>query len=661
MRRYLTRILLSVGLLVEAVVYGQSPATPRGNEKFTAVPLSVAAARFDKGNKWAVVIGVNKYQDQNIPLLRYCVADATLVAKQLVEHCGYARERVLTLTDERPEEKHRPLRKNLDEQLRAWLSQAKPGDTVLVYFSGHGFLDDRGQGFLAPQDCDLANLGPSSFQTERLRETMRLCKATQKILVLDCCHAGAGKGIGKPIEKPIDKPADQEAAKGEGVGPSSHELGDLFASAEGLVTIASCRKKETSLEWDEKKQGLFTFYLAAGLGGEADFDRDGIVDHSELYRYVAENVPTTAQQNWNRVQMPVQIIGEDVAGVFALARVARKPRNDLPPVATPVGPAARPGAGGVVTPPSADGRPAIAIAPFRLDQAKKHQLEWAKHMGVGITVKTEFGMEFCLVPPGIGSMGSRESEIGRDERTEKRVDGVELTQPFFLGKLEVTQKQYEDVTGTTPWIGSNGIVGNYLNPKVDAAISVVNVGDVRKFCKTLTDDEHEGGRLEADWEYTLPTEAQWEWACRAGSVEPYSFGRKEADLKKHAFYVGNPIPHYSASQVGGQLKPNVWGLHDMHGNVWEWCRDTWTDTVPGGRDPLNFNPENRDDGVKRGGYYWDQASNCRSASRKRGGANADTGFRVALVRMEGGTSKSPFPPKQPAEGTPAPEAGPANR
>jgi len=316
MSRFLRTSIVSIMALFAATAHGQpagstapiAPSSPPArskpvaNERFMAVS-NAAATRFDQGRKWAVVVGVNQYLGEGIPSLEFCVADANLVAKQLVERCGYDEKRVLTLTDDRKEAHLRPLRINLDRQLRNWLSLAAAGDTVFVYFSGHGFLDERGQGFLAPQDCERNNLGLSAFRTDELRDMLRQCKATQKVLILDCCHAGGGKGDAAPSS-------------------SSQELGNAFKSASGLVTIASCRKSETSLEWKAKGQGVFTYFLSSGLGGAADFDRNGIVDNLELYRYVSDEVPTTAQRELNGVQVPVQIIGDDVAGVFALSRVA---------------------------------------------------------------------------------------------------------------------------------------------------------------------------------------------------------------------------------------------------------------------------------------------------------------------------------------------------
>src|SRR5512135_1778028 len=138
----------------------------------------LAAEAFDSGRKWAVVIGIDEYLDPNIVALKYAVADARLVAQQLAERCGYDEQRVLLLTDDQPKTHLRPLAINLRNQARNWLMNAAEGDTVLIFFSGHGFLDDRGQGFLAPADCQRDNLGLTALRTDELRDMLRQCKAT---------------------------------------------------------------------------------------------------------------------------------------------------------------------------------------------------------------------------------------------------------------------------------------------------------------------------------------------------------------------------------------------------------------------------------------------------------------------------------------------------
>ena len=114
-------------------------------------------------------------------------------------------------------------------------------------------------------------------------------------------------------------------------GLSSQELGASFRLAEGLVTLASCRKQESSREWEAKGHGLFTYFLAEGLTGKADANRNGVVDSDELYNYVLEKVSLTSQRELNARQTPVRIIGEDAVGRFALAWITSEKRGVLPP------------------------------------------------------------------------------------------------------------------------------------------------------------------------------------------------------------------------------------------------------------------------------------------------------------------------------------------
>lgn len=278
-------------------------AAQKESEIEDAAAQKPAAERFDRGKKWAIVIGVNDYVDDKIPDLRYCVADAKLLAATLREKCGYPGDHILTMTSDQRQAHLQPLRLSLQKQVAAWLKLAKEEDTVVVYFSGHGFLDDRGQGFLATVDTDMEHLGLTSMRTDDLRDMLRQCKARQKLLVLDCCHSGGEKDIRRERR------------------PSSEEVGASFRKAGGLITLASCGKQETSSEWPDKQHGVFTYFLAEGLQGKADRDQDGIVSSDEVYQYTLSKVRTTALKVFGKSQQPRRIIGEDVVGVFALARV----------------------------------------------------------------------------------------------------------------------------------------------------------------------------------------------------------------------------------------------------------------------------------------------------------------------------------------------------
>ena len=153
-------------------------------------------------------------------------------------------------------------------------------------------------------------------------------------------------------------------------------------------------------------------------------------------------------------------------------------------------------------------------------------------------------------------------------------------------------------------------------------------------CAKLTDQEQREGRLTADWKYTLPTEAQWEYACRAGASTRYSFGSDASQLKDYAWFDENAanLGEKYAHRVG-QKRANSWGLADMPGNVYEWCRDAYVREMPGGRDPLTTSGPDR---VYRAGSWSYASEYCRSANRGwTDPANRFyyLGFRIACVRQ----------------------------
>ena len=188
-----------------------------------------------------------------------------------------------------------------------------------------------------------------------------------------------------------------------------------------------------------------------------------------------------------------------------------------------------------------------------------------------------------------------------------QVKDVVISEPFHLGKTEVTQSQFRKVMGTEPWI-------NEGNVKLgDDYPAVVRWQDATDFCEKLTAIERGSGAIKADEEYRLPTEAEWEYACRAGETAPFASGEDEKHLGDYAWFEENARSrgeHY-AHKVGTK-KPNAWGLHDMHGNVPEWCSD-YSAMLTGGVDPAG--PESGTRRVFRGGGWWCSAADCKSESR----------------------------------------------
>jgi formylglycine-generating enzyme required for sulfatase activity len=224
-----------------------------------------------------------------------------------------------------------------------------------------------------------------------------------------------------------------------------------------------------------------------------------------------------------------------------------------------------------------------------------------------------------------GDSDERDGERKNDP-AEVDIPMVFLSHGFWLGQYEVTRHEWEAIMGTTPWKNRKVVVEGD-----DYPATYISWNDAMEFCRVLTMQEEEAGRLPRGWEYTLPTEAQWERACRAGTTTAYSFGSNAAQLSEYAWYGGIDGSH---PHCVGQKKPNPWGLHDMHGNVLEWCRDRHNGRHPGGRDPEVTEGRNR---VQRGGYWASRASGCKSSALYIEPPELKKmafGFRVALRYAE---------------------------
>lgn len=242
-------------------------------------------------------------------------------------------------------------------------------------------------------------------------------------------------------------------------------------------------------------------------------------------------------------------------------------------------------------------------------------------------------------------MGSPPREAGR-EPDERRVK-VRITQPFLISRTVVTQAQWRDVMGSEPWRHeADGFAGSLAAKSCgDHFPAVWITWDLAsRFCKTLTDLEREIGRLSSSQEYRLPTEAEWEYACRAGTTTAYSFGDNVRDLREYGWYRDNSSRTLHEVAL---KKPNAWGLYDVHGNVWEWCADWYDTTTRGGDDPTGpaTDPGHNINGfvmgtmpsrVIRGGNRFCKPNRCRSAHRAGWGyegwrRDILVGFRVVCA------------------------------
>ena len=244
------------------------------------------------------------------------------------------------------------------------------------------------------------------------------------------------------------------------------------------------------------------------------------------------------------------------------------------------------------------------------------------------------------IPGGTFMMGTEEEEIERllkkfnwdGFRTEKPQHKVTV-QPFFMGKYQVTQAQWK-VIASLPKVNHD------LNPDPsyfkddNLPVESVSWEDVIEFCQRLS--------KQTGKEYRLPGEAEWEYACRAGTTTPFHFGEtitgELANYRASSTYADEPAGKYrEKSTPVGSFPPNAFGLYDMHGNVWEWCEDNWHENYEGaptdGSAWISGDSSNK---VVRGGSWDDGPNNCRSAYRyddSRDNRGDVIGFRVVCVAL----------------------------
>lgn len=360
----------------------------------------------------------------------------------------------------------------------------------------------------------------------------------------------------------------------------------LESTPKGIMTLASCAKDQVSWEAQEFGHGVFIHYLLEGLSGNADRqergNRDSKVSMLELYNYA--NIKTKR---------------------FTL--------NERPSVQTPELFGRFTGDFDIVEIPSEVSRPEIT---------------------------NSIGMKLKLIPAGDFLMGSARSRqelvrlFGLDEddakyfTVEQPQHCVRITKPFYLGVTEVTQGQWEAVmgTGTRPWSGKT-----YMKEGSDYAASFVSWDEAVEFCKKLSSKE--------GVTYRLPTEAEWEYACRGGTTTVYHFGDDASGLGEYAWFDDNAdaVGEEYAHRVG-QKKANPLGLYDMHGNVCEWCDDRFdSDYYENSPTDDPTGPTTGSLRVSRGGGWLAGAWRCRSASRDRsspGYRSLCGGFRVASVPVD---------------------------
>ena len=584
----------------------------------------------DSADRWALVIGIDGYQA--LGKLTTCRNDARAMAKVLSGTAEYPESRVVLLTDDAAAPQNRPTLATMKRRIKQVSELARPSDAVLVYFSGHGVTRD-GKGYLVPADGDAEN----AIALDWVKDTLAASQAQSRLLILDACHAGsAAKGV-------------------SGIAPS------LAGEGGGLVMLLSSGRDQVSYPEEEGSRSVFSRFLTDGLAGKADADSDGAITFDEVFSYIERSMIDWSLET-GKTQTPVLCPRGGAAVV--LARTAGTGKGDLqkklararalaaeaeaePPAerdysaavslldeilreTVDTDPSVNRGATDLLGEISRfveaqrkerdpgdrivetarlvsvvlerlggaqEGRPdSTQQPPLRVPQgfrpAAGTKPEPYTNTGYALEVIHEkTGIEMVFIPAGEFMMGLDSGS------SDAKLHRVRLTRPFYMGKYEVTQGQWQREMGSNP----SRFKGD-RNPA-----EKVSWHDCQSFL-SLT-----GGGLR------LPTEAEWEYACRAGTTTAYSFGSDSGDLGRYAWYKSNSGETTHA--VGGKL-PNAWGLYDMHGNVWEWCSD-WHGPYGEGpttdpRGPSSGGPSPGCARIGRGGAWTDAAVVCGSAWRFRG-------------------------------------------
>jgi formylglycine-generating enzyme required for sulfatase activity/serine/threonine protein kinase len=278
--------------------------------------------------------------------------------------------------------------------------------------------------------------------------------------------------------------------------------------------------------------------------------------------------------------------------------------------------------------------PPLARAPFDANQAREHQQTWARFLGRKVEQTLDLGggvtMEFVLVPPGTFTMGSPLDEKERSNSEEPHE--VTISKPFYMGKYEVTQAQYQCLTGTNPsWFSTAGSGRDKVVDQDTRRLPVETVSweEAAAYCAALGRKTGRAARL--------PSEAEWEYACRAGTTSSFHFDGQLNGTQANCY---GAFP-YGTSEKGpyldrtcrvGSYPGNAFGLYDMHGNVWEWCQDwfgPYMDLKMSPEDPVRVDDGPENARVLRGGSWNNVAVYCRAAYRSW----SAPGARINLIGL----------------------------
>ena len=614
------------------------------------------------GRNWAIAIGINQYD--NLQSLRYAKRDAEAVRDFCLQDVGF--ETVYYFSDDSPPidtNSGPPLRSQptfgtLSRFLRVRFEQPflDSGDNFWFFFAGHGKrYQDRD--YLMPMDADPGNIEKTAIPINYVTERLRRCGADNVILLIDACR-------------------NEGDRDGEGIG---------IEMQQGVVTLFACSPSERSYEIDELQQGAFTHALLQGLRIQGEGNCATV---ERLYQHLRYQVPelnrryqkprqtpytiaepatklhlillpkeatladvtilkndaleAEAEQDWELAeQLWIRVLivfPGDQQAIKAIKRVAIRAAT-APPRPVQVEPVPATTQSRSTTAPAVTADPVApqppvptpSIPTFAFDvitvdhkgqevNRKRGQAQYfTEELGNGVT------LNMVAIPGGTFRMGSPTDQGDDDERPPHDV----AVKPFLMGKYLVTQAQWQAVAAFTKINCDLDPDPSYFKG-ANRPVERVLWHDAVEFCARLA--RHTGH------DYRLPSEAEWEYGCRAGTTTPFYFGETiTTDLSNFDgsySYASVPEGEYRKQTTDvGSFPPNAFGLYDMHGNVLEWCLDYWHGNYEGAPSDGSAWITGGDSNGRllRGGSWSFSPRSCRSVYRRRyfpDGRDNDVGFRV---------------------------------
>jgi len=458
---------------------------------------------------------------------------------------------------------------------------------------------------------------PTSLNYSMIRKSIDASNCKKVVVILDCCYSGAASIKGNNLKEILAR-----------------------ASGSGTIILSASSEFDVAKEDEKLEHGVFTHYLIEGLkSGSVEGDRNGDISLVDLYNYAHEKTTARYSQTpYIKVDGEGKfIIGKNPLKVKEKEFIRKKNklvkiRKELRPIVYDIS---------MIVLVNAYEKPEeltendeeirssledllagrMSIQTYihtvqcylEIENIKKsYFLEkyWEQEISKAFTSPST-GMEFILIKEGEFMMGSPLNEKSRYDN-ESPVHNVKIEKSFYMSKYPVTQKQWMAVMSDNP--------SSYKGD--ERPVESVSWKDVQEFVKKLNERE------DMD-KYLLPSEAEWEYACRAGTTTRYSFGDDESKLNEYGWYDKNSG---SETHPVGQKNPNPWNLYDMHGNVFEWVQDRWHDNYEGApSDGSAWEDGSSSIRVIRGGCWFRNARFCRSADRD--GNNSDNhisfvGFRL---------------------------------